>query len=139
MAEPEATREVSNQEIKTLIIGLEKKLRTEIQKQIKQLECSFTDRLRRTDERIDRVEAGVEKKDGAMLELENKVKSIDTLKERIDEPEKRSEYSEFRSRKYNVLIYGIIVAQNENIMKVVRGFFLTKLALDETTVNNMII
>ena len=61
------------------------------------------------------------------------------LEERVAFLEQQIQYQERRSRKYNLLLYGVSEGTNENVDSVIRDVFQKKLKIDEKSVKGMLI
>ena len=70
---------------------------------------------------------------------ESEMAEINSLRERVERLENVIEYNEYRSRKYNVLLYGIKQDENEDVCKVVTGFLTNELKISKEEVESMII
>ena len=61
------------------------------------------------------------------------------MEERVAFLEQQIQYQERRSRKYNLLLYGVSEGTNEDVDSVIRDFFQKKLKIDEKSVKGMLI
>ena len=124
-------------DVKQLILEMDKKINEKLD--------TITDRL---ESRITKVETEIPLMQESIESVHRDIADINykkipeiekRLENKIKELEDQLNFQEYRSRKYNVLIYGIPETSHECTEKVVRRFFVERLKIDAQVVAKIII
>ncbi|KAK3107742.1 hypothetical protein FSP39_021261 [Pinctada imbricata] len=138
-------KEVTNNELKEIMTSLIDKLDKKIESRMKFVEETLgrnVKKLETFENDIADLKVSMGNQDQRIIELETKeseMTEINSLLERIEKLENVIEYNEYRSRKYNVLLYGIKKNDYEDVNKVVTGFLINELKIPKEEIESMII
>ena len=137
--------EVTNNDIKLLLLQLERRL----SQGMSDMNSQLSDKIDDVKSTVNRLTDRVEKVESENVELHNRISECekitsrtDNLSEKISELEAKLEYNELRDRKYNILIYGLpekTLPQNENTEELVREFVCNSLRLGKHYSDNIAI
>ena len=124
---------VTTNELKNLILDLQKDLsgfQTKVERDLSDIKDTVGDLKQSIEFQAKRVD--------------DIVQDVHTLKEqkleeRVVFLEQQLQYQERRSRKYNLLLYGVSEGTNEDVDSVIRDVFQNKLKIDEKSVKGMLI
>ena len=130
----EVTEEkVTTNELKNLILDLQKDLsgfQTKVDRDLSDIKDTVGDLKQSIEFQAKRVDDIV---------LDVRALKEQKLEERVAFLEQQIQYQERRSRKYNLLLYGVSEGTNEDVDSVIRDFFQKKLKIDEKSVKGMLI
>ena len=93
---------------------------------VKQIELDFEKSISYESKRVDKLETDIPNPD-----------MIKTLQDKIVSLENQNEYQEWRSRRYNLLFYGIEEKADENTTKTLRDFLQNTCKLDTDRISSM--
>lgn len=142
---PKASENISNNDLLSFMKEMDKKLTSKIDESEKRMITSINsirDEVEQIRSDMKVVEESLEFQSGRINKLEGLVMSDSEKTEllhRIEFLEKQLRYQEGRSRKYNLLIYGIPENPNEDCEKTILKFFVENLKLQSSSVENIII
>lgn len=133
---PEETSDcsnITNKELKDLLSTLITKVEENLGGQLTSLEAVFNEKMAVFEARVNDIEDRVSEMEKVDTE------KIAHLEAKVNELKEYITQQEAKSRKYNLLVYGIPKQEKENPLEVLNKFLLNELQMEKAEVDSLII
>ena len=139
----EASKEVTNAELRDLMTSLIQSLETKLTTRLQAVELSlksYDESIKSVKKDVAEVKETIDLQEVRLVAIENTpMGKMENMTSRIEALENQIEYNEYRSRKYNLLLYGVAQTKDENIGEVVNTFLTEDLQIPEEDAEDLMI
>ena len=139
----EASKEVTNAELRDLMTSLIQSLETKLSTRLEAVELSlksYDESIKKVTKEVAEVKETIDLQEVRLVAIENTpMGKMENMMSRIEALENQIEYNEYRSRKYNLLLYGVAQTKDENIDEVVNTFITEDLQIPEEDAEDLMI